>query len=99
VWQWLGGTAGKRRSEAIEWWWLECGSGSIGGDSSQFRQGSIFDYFFSEFASAGLVRRAGLEAVGVALAGWYRWKEEIGGYRMVVDRAWQWQYWRRYLTV
>jgi hypothetical protein len=23
VWQWLGGTAGKRRSGAIQWWWLE----------------------------------------------------------------------------
>jgi hypothetical protein len=32
------------------------------------------------------VRRAGLEAVGVAVAGWYRWKEEIRGYPMVVVR-------------
>jgi hypothetical protein len=56
---------------------------------------AVFLTFFSEFASAGLVRRAGLEAVGVALAGWYRWKEGDGSYRMVVVRMWQWQYWRR----
>jgi hypothetical protein len=37
--------------------------------------------------------------VGVALAGWYRWKEGEEAVRMVVVRMWQWQYWRRYLTV
>jgi hypothetical protein len=31
-WQWLGGsgTVGKRRSGRFEWYWIECGSGSIG---------------------------------------------------------------------
>jgi hypothetical protein len=33
-WQWQGGSGGnrKRRSGRFEWWWLECGSGSIGRD-------------------------------------------------------------------
>jgi hypothetical protein len=30
----------------------------------------------------------------VAGCGWYRWKEEISAVRMVLDRVWQWQYWR-----
>jgi hypothetical protein len=31
-WQWLGGSGfiRKRRSVRFEWWWFECGSGSIG---------------------------------------------------------------------
>jgi 3-hydroxy-3-methylglutaryl CoA synthase len=65
-----------------------------------------FDYFVAHAPYNKLVRkayarleeRAGVEGCvagwGVAVAGWQwdRWKEEVKAVRMVVVRAWQWQY-------
>jgi hypothetical protein len=39
--------------------------------------------------------RAG-RGVAVVWWEWYRWIEEVKAVRMVLDRAWQWQYWPRF---
>jgi hypothetical protein len=94
-WQWA---CWKEEMEAVRmildrvwrWrYWLCCGGLKMGKRLLEILETSSRIYLVMEYVRAGWLW-------GVAVAGWYRWKEEMEAVRMVLDRVWQWQYWLRY---